>query len=123
VPDLASSGDQGWLSIGEVAHLLGLHANTLRRWDEKEQIFYTVTPGGHRRFANDDVASLLEKQRLLRRPGDIWPISTMPSTTTICLRISHHRTPAALRESVISGSAALSWESYSASSSPAQTTS
>ncbi len=48
-----------WLSLREAASLLGVHPTTLRAWADAGQVRAVRTPGGHRRFAADDVRRLL----------------------------------------------------------------
>lgn len=51
-----------WLTIGQVARILGVHPTTLRRWTNEGMIRCLRTPGGHRRFLQRDVDALLEAQ-------------------------------------------------------------
>ena len=44
--------------ISEVALMLGLHADTLRRWIRSESIEVITTNGGHRRFTEAHVTQL-----------------------------------------------------------------
>lgn len=47
-----------YLPIGDVAKLLGVSVETVRRWDRAGQIKSTRTPGGQRRFASSEVDRL-----------------------------------------------------------------
>jgi excisionase family DNA binding protein len=50
------------LSTGDVARLLNIHANTVRRWSHSGLLkTYRVGPRGDRRFKRNDVQKLLEK--------------------------------------------------------------
>lgn len=49
------------LPIGEAARILGVHVETLRRWESAGHIESVRTPGGQRRFRRADVETLLEK--------------------------------------------------------------
>ena len=49
------------LSIGEVAHLLGVNVATLRNWHKLGLLQPHMTMGGHRRYAKCDIDKLLEK--------------------------------------------------------------
>jgi excisionase family DNA binding protein len=52
---------EDWLLPHEAAERLGIAANTLARWARDEQIRYTVTSGGHRRYHKHDGDALKEK--------------------------------------------------------------
>lgn len=58
-PTNDSSATTHWLSLREAASLLGVHPTTLRAWADAGQVRAVRTPGGHRRFAADDVKKLL----------------------------------------------------------------
>jgi excisionase family DNA binding protein len=47
-----------WLSLDEAAKRLNVHPATLRDWADKGRIRTFRTPGGHRRFSEQDVAAL-----------------------------------------------------------------
>ena len=48
------------LTVSEVARLLHVHPNTLRRWSNSGRIrAYRITPRGDRRFKRVDIARLL----------------------------------------------------------------
>ncbi len=44
-----------WYSLAKAAKVLGVHSTTLRRWADSGQIPFMLTPGGHRRFAHNDL--------------------------------------------------------------------
>lgn len=48
-----------WLTISEAAEIVGVHVDTLRRWDAAGRIPAARTPTGHRRFRRSDVEALL----------------------------------------------------------------
>jgi excisionase family DNA binding protein len=57
----------GMLAVREVARLLHVHPNTLRRWSNNGRIVaYRITPRGDRRFRREDVAHLLSEFSLNR---------------------------------------------------------
>lgn len=68
--------DTKWLSLSEAARLLGVHPSTVRRWADRGSIPVSVTPGGHRRFLEADLAALASRQQTARAPsantGQIW---------------------------------------------------
>jgi len=48
------------LTVREVARLLHIHPNTLRRWSDAGRIrAYYITPRGDRRFSRQDIARFL----------------------------------------------------------------
>lgn len=59
--------EEDWLGLGEAARLLGVTANTLRRWTDRGHLRSFTTPGGHRRFPRAAIEALLPSQRS-RRP-------------------------------------------------------
>jgi len=58
-PDLQS---KVMLSTGEVAHLLGLHINTVRHWSQKGILkSHRTGPRGDRRFSREDIDGFLKR--------------------------------------------------------------
>jgi len=55
-----------WMTLSQAAEQLGVHPTTLRRWADGGEIPVMLTPGGHRRFALEDVARFAEQRRRLR---------------------------------------------------------
>jgi excisionase family DNA binding protein len=50
------------LTVREVARLLHVHPNTLRRWSNTGRIkAYRITPRGDRRFKREEIAKFLEE--------------------------------------------------------------
>ncbi len=47
------------LSVGAAAALIGISADTLRRWEKHGRIASFRTPTGHRRFRRADIEALL----------------------------------------------------------------
>jgi excisionase family DNA binding protein len=56
-----------WLSLGPASRLLGVDADTLRRWADGGRIAAFTTPGGHRRFDRRAVERLAATRRTDRR--------------------------------------------------------
>ena len=47
-----------WLRVAEVSRLLGMSANTVRRWTDAGRIPAHRSPGGHRRYLLDEILAL-----------------------------------------------------------------
>lgn len=66
-PPAGSSASIGsrWLSIEQACKLLGVDQSTLRRWSDSGKVPVFRTPGGHRRYAEDDLKAVVagEPQR------------------------------------------------------------
>lgn len=58
--------NQGWISLKDAAHRLGVHPTTLRRWADAGQLPVMLTPGGHRRFATADIEAFAADRRRVR---------------------------------------------------------
>ncbi len=52
-----------WLTLGEASQALGVDASTLRGWTDAGRIRAYRTPGGHRRYRQDDLAAFLQLQQ------------------------------------------------------------
>ena len=46
-----------WLRVADVARLLGMSANTVRRWTDAGKIPAHRSPGGHRRYLLDEIVT------------------------------------------------------------------
>ncbi len=55
-----------WISINEACVMLGVDQSTLRRWSDAGKVPVFRTPGGHRRYAEADLRTLVGTGR--RRP-------------------------------------------------------
>ena len=65
-PDLRS---KTMLRVGEVASLLGIHRNTVRRWEGKGVLkAYRVSSRGDRRFRREDIDSFLTGEKAVKPP-------------------------------------------------------
>jgi excisionase family DNA binding protein len=51
-----------WLPLGQAAALLGVDEATLRHWADTGRVRTFRTPGGHRRFREDDLHALLQHE-------------------------------------------------------------
>ena len=55
------------LTVREVARLLHVHPNTLRRWSDRGRIrAYRITPRGDRRFKHEEILRFLAELNLTR---------------------------------------------------------
>jgi predicted site-specific integrase-resolvase len=52
-----------WVSASKVAKLLGVHPNTLRRWDADGTVKTKRTPGGHRLYLESSLPTVEEAER------------------------------------------------------------
>lgn len=57
------------LTPGEVAHMFRVDPKTVTRWASSGRIGSIRTPGGHRRFRESEVQSLLAELTEEPRPG------------------------------------------------------
>ena len=57
-----ANSDGHWLSINDACRMLGVDQSTLRRWSDAGKVPVFRTPGGHRRYAEDDLRALLGGQ-------------------------------------------------------------
>ncbi|TAK76042.1 MAG: helix-turn-helix domain-containing protein [Dehalococcoidia bacterium] len=49
-----------WVTLARACEILGVNESTVRRWADSGQLHVFRTPGGHRRFAEDELYALLE---------------------------------------------------------------
>lgn len=59
-----------WLSLSEVAQVLGVHPSTVRNWSDKGVLPVHRTHGGHRRFQRSEVDLWMQSQRA-NGPSDV----------------------------------------------------
>lgn len=52
-----------WMTLSEASNLLGVHPTTLRRWADQREVPCFRTPGGHRRFREEDLRAFLDARR------------------------------------------------------------
>ncbi len=48
-----------WITLGQACKLLGVNESTLRRWADAGHVRSFRTPGGHRRFSEEDLRALV----------------------------------------------------------------
>lgn len=51
----AEAEEHNWLSLSDSSRFLGVHPTTLRAWADQGQVRAFRTPGGHRRFSQQDL--------------------------------------------------------------------
>lgn len=70
-PGADSSADPAnedrWLSMDAACKLIGVDQSTLRRWSDGGKIPVFRTPGGHRRYHEDDLRALMRGEQRRRR--------------------------------------------------------
>jgi excisionase family DNA binding protein len=70
-----------WLSLGDVAELLGVHTSTVRGWADRGHLPVHRTQGGHRRFRRQDVEIWMHsRQTDLSIPVDLMVQSALRRT-------------------------------------------
>ena len=52
-----------WLSLGDVAEILGVHPSTVRSWSDQGVLPVHRTKGGHRRYSRNEIDLWLQSQR------------------------------------------------------------
>jgi len=57
--DSSESFSTRWITLGQACKLLGVNESTLRRWADAGHVRSFRTPGGHRRFSEEDLRSLV----------------------------------------------------------------
>ena len=60
--DNTESAATRWITLGQACKLLGVNESTLRRWADAGHVRSFRTPGGHRRFSEDDLRVLMAGQ-------------------------------------------------------------
>lgn len=92
--DPVSDSPNQWLSLSEAAEQLGIHSTTLRRWADNGDIPVMLTPGGHRRFAVQDLEAFAARQRSVTGSNQIavlWGDRALQTTRQEI--ISHEHKP------------------------------
>lgn len=56
---LSESTGKKWLSIHDACAMVGVDQSTLRRWSDDGKVPVFRTPGGHRRYAEEDLRTLV----------------------------------------------------------------
>src|SRR5437660_9907235 len=58
----SSQSGEEWLSLRQVADMLGMHPATVRLWADRNELPSRRTSGGHRRFRRTDVEARLRQE-------------------------------------------------------------
>jgi excisionase family DNA binding protein len=69
-----------WLSLSEVATLLGVHPSTVRSWADQGHLVAHRTQGGHRRFRREDVDLWIRTTKEQNVPVDLMVQSALRRT-------------------------------------------
>src|SRR3989304_2234604 len=62
-PSPVALNEVRWLTLGQACRALGVDESTLRRWADGGRVRAVRTVGGHRRFAESDIQTLLSGGR------------------------------------------------------------
>src|SRR2546428_1541495 len=82
-----------WITLGQACKLLGVNESTLRRWADAGHVRSFRTPGGHRRFSQDDLGNLVSGQTSSR--GEPYTSIGNLALTRIRRRLQRGRSQAA----------------------------
>ncbi|MCB0012946.1 MAG: helix-turn-helix domain-containing protein [Anaerolineales bacterium] len=80
---MSKPNDANWLTLKKAADILGVHPATLRRWADNGEIPVLLTPGGHRRFDENDIERFAAERRQLRSLApatQVWVEKAMQRT-------------------------------------------
>ena len=66
--EIQSPDQTQWISLGEASRLLQVNEATLRQWADNGHLRVYRTPGGHRRFAREDVIALTQQGQEVPEP-------------------------------------------------------
>jgi excisionase family DNA binding protein len=67
-----AGGGPEWLTLGQAAKYLGVAQSTIRKWSDRGRLPAFYTPGGHRRFRQDDLDLFLASSR--QAPTESAPV-------------------------------------------------
>jgi len=83
-----------WITLGQACKLLGVNESTLRRWADAGHVRSFRTPGGHRRFSEEDLQHLVSGQTSSGRGEPYTSIGNL-ALTRIRRRLQRGRSQAA----------------------------
>lgn len=86
-----TSNTKRWLTLTEASEQLGIHPTTLRRWADNGDLPVYITPGGHRRFLQDDIAAFMKNRSLMPQadPRQILEVYLLGETRQRLRKESH----------------------------------
>lgn len=67
----APRGSRRYLTLSQACRYLGVSDTTLRDWTDAGKIKAFITPGGHRRYTEADLADFVESQPHVKRLADL----------------------------------------------------
>ena len=53
-----------WLSLSEIAELLGVHPSTVRSWSDQGRMPVHRTQGGHRRYRRSEIELWMQSRQV-----------------------------------------------------------
>jgi excisionase family DNA binding protein len=83
--DASAAPGTRWITLGQACKLLGVNESTLRRWADAGHVRSFRTPGGHRRFSEDDLRVLMTGQ--MPAPGEPYTAISSIALTRIRRRL------------------------------------
>ncbi len=97
LPQSAPPAGARWLSLGGACSLLGVNPATLRHWADTGRLRTFRTPGGHRRFAEEDLLGIIARgqPRFPSAAIDEREASLQRALSRIHRRVGASSTPAA----------------------------
>ena len=90
--DSPESFSTRWITLGQACKLLGVNESTLRRWADAGHVRSFRTPGGHRRFSEEDLRGLVAGRG--SAPGEPYTSLGQLALTRIRRRLQRGRSQA-----------------------------
>ena len=63
------ASEPGWLTLGHAAAYLGVAPHTVRKWSDQGRLPALITPGGHRRFREQDLEAFIRSSTQTSTPS------------------------------------------------------
>ncbi len=77
------------IAIGEAAHITGVHAQTLRKWEREGKIIAHKTPGGQRRYDISEINRFIKTPNKNRRSYIYCRVSSRKQTEDLQRQIEY----------------------------------